>query len=117
MHILIITLILLLLLFGPQLWVQAVLKRHGKPRADFPGTGGEFAAHLVGRLGLRGVQVEASEQGDHYDPDSKKYRPTHLACCLFDTKCNPVFVMLRIKGIRIARRHRFIDLSTVARIR
>jgi len=76
MHILIGTLLLLLLLFGPQLWVQAVLKRHSKPRADFPGTGGEFARHLLRQLQLDKVQVEASEQGDHYDPHSKTVRLT-----------------------------------------
>jgi Zn-dependent membrane protease YugP len=76
MHILIGTLLLLLLLFGPQLWVRAVLKRHSKPRADFPGTGGEFAHHLLKQLQLDKVRVEASDQGDHYDPRSKTVRLT-----------------------------------------
>jgi Zn-dependent membrane protease YugP len=77
MHILIITLVLLLLLFGPHLWVQAILKRHNRPRDDFPGTGGEFAVHLVRQLQLQGVQVEeTSDQGDHYDPGNKTVRLT-----------------------------------------
>jgi len=76
MHILIGTLLLLLLLFGPQLWVQTVLKRHSNPRADFAGTGGEFARHLLRQLQLDKVQVEASDQGDHYDPHSKAVRLT-----------------------------------------
>ena len=76
MHILIGTLLLLLLLFGPQLWVRLVMKRHAAPRADFPGTGGEFAQHLLGQLQLSKVRVEASDQGDHYDPRSKTVRLT-----------------------------------------
>ena len=31
----------------PQFWVQSVIARHSQPRADFPGTGGEFARHLL----------------------------------------------------------------------
>ncbi len=76
MHILIGVLILLLLLFGPQLWVQAVLKRHSRPRGDFPGTGGEFARHLLDRLQLGNIQLEASATGDHYDPAGKVVRLT-----------------------------------------
>ncbi|MGD2075609.1 MAG: zinc metallopeptidase [Gammaproteobacteria bacterium] len=76
MHILIASLLVLLLLFGPQLWVQHVLKRHGRARDDFPGTGGDFARHLLKRLELRQVGVEASEQGDHYDPAARMVRLT-----------------------------------------
>ena len=76
MHILIGVLLLLLLLFGPQLWVQAVLKRHSQPRGDFPGTGGEFARHLLDRLQLENIQIEASDAGDHYDPAGKVVRLT-----------------------------------------
>jgi Zn-dependent membrane protease YugP len=76
MHILIASLFLLLLLFGPQLWVNSVLSRHSKPRPDFPGNGGDFARHLVNQLKLEGVSVEASDQGDHYDPASKTIRLT-----------------------------------------
>ena len=76
MHILVATLILLLLLFGPHLWVQQVLRRHATPRDDFPGTGGEFAHHLLKRLQLDEVQVETSAVGDHYDPAARAVRLT-----------------------------------------
>jgi hypothetical protein len=33
----------------PTLWVRAVLARHRAERADFPGSGGEFARHLLSR--------------------------------------------------------------------
>jgi len=74
--ILITTLLLLLLLFGPSLWVQAVLRRHSEPRSDFPGTGGEFAQHLLQRLDMPQVSVEATDSGDHYDPDKRTVRLT-----------------------------------------
>jgi len=76
MHILIGLLLVLLLLFGPQLWVQAVLKKHSQAREDFPGTGGEFARHLLDRLQLGTVQLEESPTGDHYDPVGKVVRLT-----------------------------------------
>lgn len=67
---------LLLLLFAPQWWAQAVLRRHSKPRPDFPGSGGEFARHLLDKFELHGVKVEGAPQGDHYDPQAKAVRLT-----------------------------------------
>jgi Zn-dependent membrane protease YugP len=55
----------------PSIWVKWVLKRHSKPRDDFPGTGGELAAHFVERLSLTGVKVEETPLGDHYNPATK----------------------------------------------
>ncbi|WP_457817421.1 zinc metallopeptidase, partial [Staphylococcus aureus] len=49
---------LLLLIFGPQFWVKAQMRRHAVERADFPGTGGELAEHLLERAGLSGIKVE-----------------------------------------------------------
>ncbi|QCI64253.1 zinc metallopeptidase [Phreatobacter stygius] len=58
----------LLLIFGPQFWVKAEMRRHAAERADFPGTGGELAEHLLERAGLAGIKVELTDGGDHYDP-------------------------------------------------
>lgn len=73
MHIIGLVMILLLLaaVFGPQFWVRHVMHRHGAERADFPGTGGELAEHLIAEHGLDGVQVETTEKGDHYDPRTR----------------------------------------------
>lgn len=71
---LLIPLILLAVIFGPSLWARYVLRRYSRLRDDYPGTGGEFARHLLDRFGLQGVRVEASEQGDHYDPEAKAVR-------------------------------------------
>ena len=74
MHIVLIALLLLAVLFGPQLWVRAVIKRHSGPRKDYPGTGSEFAHHLLNQLDMPRIGVETSEKGDHYDPLAKKVR-------------------------------------------
>lgn len=64
----------------PQVWVRKVIDRHSADRADFPGTGGEFARHLLDRLELGHVRVEETRIGDHYDPDAKTVRllPAHF---------------------------------------
>ena len=58
----------------PQFWVKRVMARHNVVREDFPGTGGEFAQHLIERFELLDVGVEETEGGDHYDPESKTVR-------------------------------------------
>lgn len=73
MPFLIVIIIVLAIVFLPQWWVKSVMRRHAQPRADFPGTGGEFAQHLLAELNLE-VAVEATEDSDHYDPSSKTVR-------------------------------------------
>lgn len=70
---------LLALIFGPNLWIRHVLKVHGAERPDLPGTGGEFARHLLDEAKLDGVKVEVTGEGDHYDPDARAVRllPAH----------------------------------------
>lgn len=64
------------LFFLPQWWVGRVLKRYSNERDDFPGSGGELAQHLIKVHALDGVQVEATDAGDHYDPMTKMVRLT-----------------------------------------
>jgi len=67
----------LILIYGPQFWVQWVLNRHNRqPEANFPGTGGELARHLLDRYDLGEVKVEVSDLGDHYDPMDRAVRLT-----------------------------------------
>ena len=72
-------LVILALAFLPQIWVRRVIERHGAHRPDFPGTGGEFARHILDEVGLLGVEVEETDLGDHYDPKAKVVRlsPDH----------------------------------------
>ena len=75
----VLALLLLALVFGPQLWVRRVLARHGADRPDLPGTGAELARHLLDEADLHGVKVEPTDLGDHYDPEAQAVRllPQH----------------------------------------
>ena len=66
--------LILLLAFVPQMWITGVLKKHQAERADFPGTGGEFARHILDEMKLHEVKVEQTHLGDHYDPQDKVVR-------------------------------------------
>lgn len=69
--------VVLLLVYAPQLWVQWELNRHNRePEDNFPGTGGELARHLLDRYDLQEVSVEITDAGDHYDPRAKAVRLT-----------------------------------------
>ncbi len=69
--------VVLVLIYGPQVWVQWVLNRHNRhPETNFPGTGGELARHLLDRYDLGEVHVEITDQGDHYDPLQRVVRLT-----------------------------------------
>lgn len=68
--------LLLALCFGPMAWCRLVMSRHASDREDFPGTGGEFARHILDLSGLEQVKVEVTNQGDHYDPREKIVRLT-----------------------------------------
>ena len=67
-------LIVFVLIFGPSLWVKLIMARYSSEKPEMPGTGGELAKHLVERFSLKDVDVEVTEQGDHYDPIEKKVR-------------------------------------------
>lgn len=75
----VLVLLLLALVFGPQIWVRRVMSHYAR-REEMPGTGGELAHHLVERFELRGVAVETTEGGDHYDPQARAIRlsPEHF---------------------------------------
>lgn len=64
----------LAILIGPQWWTARVMRRHGRERADFAGTGGELARHLLDRFQLQSVPVEVTDKGDHYDPVDRVVR-------------------------------------------
>ncbi|MEM6904011.1 MAG: zinc metallopeptidase, partial [Pseudomonadota bacterium] len=75
------SIVLALVLFGPGLWARRVIKRNAAEREDFPGSGGEFARHLIDLAGLENVGVEVTDKGgDHYDPEKRVVRlsPNHM---------------------------------------
>lgn len=58
----------------PSLWTKAILNKNRKPHPDIPGTGLQFAEHLIQKHDLVGVKLEETDQGDHYDPIEKVVR-------------------------------------------
>jgi uncharacterized protein len=62
--------VLLLVILGPQMWARHVLKANGRERPDIPGTGGEFARHLLDNAHMDDYGVEPADAaiGDHFDP-------------------------------------------------
>ncbi|OED50550.1 peptidase [Endozoicomonas sp. (ex Bugula neritina AB1)] len=72
MHFIILGVLIILLVFGPQWWVRRTLNRYGHERADLSGTGGELAKHLIERFELKGVKVQEGGIGeDYYNPEDK----------------------------------------------
>ncbi|MDX1516553.1 MAG: zinc metallopeptidase [Woeseiaceae bacterium] len=76
MTILVAAAVLLLLIFGPGLWVQRVLERYSAPPDRYAASGAEVARTLLDAHGMAGVKVESTEAGDHYDPAEKAVRLT-----------------------------------------
>ena len=75
MHFIIILLVIIALLFGPQWWAQYTFKRYSKPLDRLQGTGGELARHLLDRFEMPHVKVEKTDPGsDHYDPTDQAVR-------------------------------------------
>ena len=66
--------LVLIICFGPMAWARMIMKRHAKERQDFPGTGGEFARHILDLVNLGQVGVETTASGDHYSPVEKVVR-------------------------------------------
>ncbi len=83
MHILIVAAFVLLLVFAPHFWARHILHRYNRQRDEIPGSGGEFAQHLLEQADMSGVKVEATELGDHYDPLTRVVR---LSSGVFDGK-------------------------------
>ena len=76
MRLVLLLIVVAIVVFGPQLWTRRVFAQHSVPRPDYPGTGAELARHLLDQLDLQHIKVEASELGDHYDPEAKAVRLT-----------------------------------------
>lgn len=66
------SMVLLVIIFGPQLWAKHVFKKYAVTIEELPGTGGQLAEHLVEHLKLNGVTIKEGERDEnYYDPGSK----------------------------------------------
>jgi Zn-dependent membrane protease YugP len=70
MHILIIIVAVAFLLYAPQWWARRTFNYY-RQGAPLDGTGAELVLHLAKRFGLAQLQVKVTDQGDHYDPESR----------------------------------------------
>lgn len=120
MPILLLILLLLAIVFGPQWWARHTFNRYAAPRADIPGSGAELARHLLQRFEMQHVKVEESDPGnDHYDPVDKAVRlsPSNF----HDHSLTAIAVAAHEVGHAIqdyrheplhAMRHRLVELAT-----
>jgi Zn-dependent membrane protease YugP len=59
----------------PGIWVKKTINKYTKELPDLPGTGGQFAEHLLAKFAITDIQVEqGQENGDHYSPHEKRIR-------------------------------------------
>ena len=65
--------LLLVIIFGPNFWTKRVLRKYNYCRNDIPGTGGDFANHLLKQLNLKNFNIKSGKGNDidHYDPRTK----------------------------------------------
>lgn len=65
--------LLMALVYGPNIWVKHVIRKHNRPLEGMPGTGAELANHLIERFKLEGVTVEeTSADQDYFSPSDNK---------------------------------------------
>lgn len=59
----------------PGIWVKKTINKYTKELPNLPGTGGQFAEHLLKRFGITDIEVEQGQaNGDHYSPQEKRIR-------------------------------------------
>lgn len=68
--------VIVIVVFGPGIWVQRVLSRYSEPAERYDATGAQIARRLLDEHGLTMVTVESTDGGDHYDPEEKAVRLT-----------------------------------------
>lgn len=68
--------LLILVAYGPGWWVRYTLAKYRRPADRYAGTGAELARHLLNQRGLSHVGVATTDQGDHYNPET---RTVHLS--------------------------------------
>lgn len=76
MTIVVFIVVILVIVFGPGIWVSRILDKYSVPADRYSGSGSQLARLLLDHNGLQNVQVEPTEIGDHYDPEAKAVRLT-----------------------------------------
>ncbi|MBU3915079.1 zinc metallopeptidase [bacterium] len=63
--------LLMVLVLVPQWWVKRVFVDYSKNRDDFPGTGAQFAEHIIAEFKVNNAVVTSGDQSNHFDPEKK----------------------------------------------
>ena len=74
-----IILIIVMIIYGPQIWAGSILNRYNREEY-FSGNGLELARLLLDEQGLKDVAVEETAIGDHYNPETKVVGLTDARC-------------------------------------
>ncbi len=74
MHPVVILIPAAVIVFGPRLWANYVLKQHNREEENVSSTAGELARELLDRHQLQRVKVESTDVDDHYDQEAKAVR-------------------------------------------
>ena len=74
-----IILLIVIVIYGPQLWAGRILNRYNR-KEYFSGNGLELARLLLDELNLKDVGVEKTGIGDHYNPETKVVGLTDARC-------------------------------------
>lgn len=70
----IILILLILIIWGPQIWAKRILAQYAEHRESFPDTGVGFSRYILEKMKIPEVTVEVTDAGDHYDPVEKVIR-------------------------------------------
>ena len=65
---LMVILLILLIIFGPQYWVNFVFKKYDSVLYHMPGNGKQLTEHLLSYYKFREVQITSSTDGDYFNP-------------------------------------------------
>ena len=106
--------VIVIVVFGPGIWVQRVLSRYSQPAERYDTTGAQIARRLLDKHGLTAVRVESTEDGDHYDPDEKAVRLT--ADKFGGRSLTAITVAAHEVGHAIQDHHRFAPLHWRTRL-
>ncbi len=79
MHLIIITVLVIGVVYGPRFWAGRVLDRYNK-REYFSGNGIDLARIILDRMDLGHVKVERTDLPDHYSPAEKTVRLSGKIC-------------------------------------
>ncbi len=62
--------IFIIIIYGPHVWARQLIKKYSREQY-FSGTGYDLAQLLLDKMKMNHINIEATDQGDHYNPENK----------------------------------------------